>query len=70
MSTNHNEINSNTWEDNIDKAFKLLDQMLEKKQIDDSKSKKDGETGDSWDLHHLKLLKQLIQNAIDNCKEY
>ena len=70
MSTNHNHISPKTWETHIDKASKLLDQIIEKKQIDDLKSKKDEETGDSWDLYHLKLLKQLIQNAIDNCKEY
>jgi hypothetical protein len=70
MSTDHNEINSNTWETYINKASNLLDQMIEKKEIDDFKSKKNIETGDSWDLHHLKLLKELIQNGINACKEY
>ena len=70
MSTDHNEINPNTWELYINKASKLLDQIIEKKEIDDFKSKKNIETGDSWDLHHLKLLKELIQNGINACKEY
>jgi len=67
MSTSHNEINPSTWGVDIDKVFKLLDQIIEKKQIDDFKSKKVLENGDSWDLYHLKLLKELLQVAINNC---
>ena len=48
--------------------LELLDQIIEKAQIDDSKQKQDaidrgeGEkaVGESWMVYHLKLLKQLM----------
>ena len=48
--------------------LEILDQIIEKAQIDDSKQKQDaidrgeGEkaVGESWMVYHLKLLKQLM----------
>jgi len=49
------------WKDELKLAFNLLDQIIEKKQFDNSKENKPGE---SWDLHHLKLLKKTLRNAV------
>jgi len=44
----------------MDKIINLLDQIIEKNIIDDFKTKKDNEPGESWNVFHLKLLKQMI----------
>lgn len=45
--------------DQFNIVFNLLDQMIEKKQFDDIKEK-NLSGGESWDLHHLKLLKTIL----------
>lgn len=52
----------------MNKVLILLDQIIEKKEYDDFLIKKENETGDSWDLHHLKLLKDLILEEEKNAK--
>jgi hypothetical protein len=44
----------------MEKIERLLDQMIEKNIWEDSITKKPEETGDNWNVHHLKLLKSLI----------
>jgi len=44
----------------MDKITSLIDQIIEKNLWEDSISKKDGQNGDSWNVYHLKLLKDLI----------
>jgi len=44
----------------MDKILFLLDQIIEKNVWEDSLTKKPEETGDNWNVHHLKLLKSLI----------
>jgi len=39
----------------------LLDQIIEKNVYYDNLSKGKNDTGDNWDVHHLKLLKGLIE---------
>ena len=53
----------------MDKILNLLNQIIEKKEYDDILSKKNNETGDGWDLHHLKLLKILILEEMKNAKD-
>jgi hypothetical protein len=45
----------------MDKILNLLDQVIEYNIYLDNKTKKDLETGDSFTVHHLKLLKALIE---------
>jgi len=52
----------------MDKIIYLLDQIIEKNIWEDSLTKKSGETGDNWNVHHLKLLKSLILNENKNAK--
>lgn len=44
----------------MDKILFLLEQIIEKNVWEDSLTKKPNETGDNWNVHHLKLLKSLI----------
>jgi hypothetical protein len=46
----------------MDKITSLIDQIIEKNLWEDSISKKDSQNGDSWNVYHLKLLKDLIIN--------
>jgi hypothetical protein len=45
----------------MDKILNLLDQVIEYNIYLDNKTKKDLEAGDSFTVHHLKLLKALIE---------
>lgn len=45
----------------MDKIIYLLNQIIEKNIWEDSLVKKSEETGDNWNVHHLKLLKSLIE---------
>jgi hypothetical protein len=44
--------------------YKLLDQMIEHEEIMEARaklnSKAEDRVGDSWILHHLKLLKEIV----------
>lgn len=44
----------------MEKILFLLEQIIEKNVWEDSLTKKQDETGDNWNVHHLKLLKSLI----------
>ena len=44
-----------------DKILTLLNQIIEKNIYYDLLNKKKVDTGDSWDVHHLKLLRNLIE---------
>lgn len=52
----------------MDNILRLLDQIIEKNAWEDSITKKKEETGDNWNVHHLKLLKQLIIEETKNAK--
>ena len=45
----------------MDKILNLLDQIIEKNIWEDNLNKKPEDTGDNWNVHHLKLLKKLIE---------
>jgi hypothetical protein len=45
----------------MDKILDLLNQILEKNQYDDSRIREPWQTGDNWNVHHLKLLKTLLE---------
>jgi hypothetical protein len=45
----------------MDKILNLLNQILEKKEYDDSLVREALQTGDNWDIYHLKLLKTLLE---------
>ena len=45
----------------MDKILNLLNQILEKKEYDDFQAKGASQTGDNWDVYHLKLLKTLLE---------
>jgi hypothetical protein len=44
-----------------DKILTLLNQIIEKNIYYDLLNKERTDTGDSWDVHHLKLLRDLIE---------
>ena len=46
----------------MDKIISLIDQIIEKNVWEDSVSKKDIQNGDSCNVYHLNLLKDLILN--------
>lgn len=48
-----------------DKILNLLDQIIEKNIIEDHKNKKEIESGDSWNVFYLKILKNLLQELFD-----
>lgn len=55
----------------MNKSLNLLDQIIEKNIWEDSLTKKPGDTGDTgnnWNVHHLKLLKSLILEELTNAK--
>jgi hypothetical protein len=43
------------------KIYTLLDQIIEKNIWEDNMSKDKDATGDNWDVHHLKLLRTLLE---------
>jgi hypothetical protein len=45
----------------MEKILDLLNQIIDKNIWEDNVNKKPEETGDNWNVHHLKLLKKLIQ---------
>lgn len=45
----------------MDKILNLLNQIIEYNVYQDLLTKDDKYTGDTWNIHHLKLLKQLIK---------
>jgi hypothetical protein len=45
----------------MDKIYKVLDSLIEKNIWEDSLIKDAYETGDSWNVHNLKLLRSLIE---------
>jgi hypothetical protein len=50
-----------------EKIISLLDQIIEYNFRKDSLTKKELDSGDSWNVHHLNLLKKLIEE--DNSKK-
>ena len=55
--------------DNLEKALELLDQIIEKSEMDDrvesSKNSEIGLNGDGWVTHHLKLVVKLLREEED-----
>jgi hypothetical protein len=55
--------------DNLEKALELLDQIIEKSEMDDrvesSKSSEIASSGDGWVTHHLKLAVKLLREEGD-----
>jgi hypothetical protein len=51
---------------NLDKALQLLDQVIEKNLYDDYKKNKGEKPGQSWDVYHLNLLKELLIKVKNN----
>ena len=45
----------------MDKIYKVLDALIEKNIWEDSLIKDKDETGNNWNVHHLKLLRSLIE---------
>jgi len=45
----------------FNQIISLLDQIIEKNTYYDNLNKANNDTGDNWDVHHLKLLKKLIE---------
>jgi hypothetical protein len=45
----------------MDKILNLLNQIIEYNIYQDLLTKDNKDTGDTWNVHHLKLLKQLIK---------
>jgi hypothetical protein len=45
----------------MDKILNLLNQIIEYNVYQDLLTKDNKDTGDTWNVHHLKLLKRLIQ---------
>jgi hypothetical protein len=45
----------------MDKILNLLNQIIEYNLYHDLLNKKTEETGESWNVHYLRLLKQLIK---------
>ena len=52
----------------LKESINLLDQIIEKNIYDDLKSKKQEETGENWNIFHLKLLKDLLIEIYENKK--
>jgi hypothetical protein len=52
----------------MDKIINLLDQILEKNIYDDAKNNIENKPGDSWNVFHLKLLRELIINLYEEKK--
>ena len=48
--------------DKYNQIISLLEQIIEKNVYYDNLSKSENDTGDNWDVHHLKLLKTLIED--------
>jgi hypothetical protein len=46
----------------MDKILNLLNQIIEYNVYQDLLTKDKKDTGDTWNVHHLKLLKQLIKD--------
>jgi hypothetical protein len=45
----------------MDKILNLLNQIIEYNVYQDLLTKDNKDTGETWNVHHLKLLKQLIK---------
>ena len=45
----------------MEKIYALLNQIIEKNIWEDNMTKDKDSTGDNWDVHHLKLLKSLLE---------
>ena len=45
----------------MEKIYILLEQIIEKNIWEDNMSKDKDATGDNWDVHHLKLLRALLE---------
>lgn len=52
----------------MNKVIFLLEQIIEKNIWEDSATKDKEQTGDNWNVHHLKLLKALILEEFKNAK--
>jgi hypothetical protein len=48
--------------DKYNRIISLLEQIIEKNVYYDNLNKTKNDTGDNWDVHHLKLLKTLIED--------
>jgi len=49
------------YNSSMEKIYTLLDQIIEKNIWEDNMSKDKDTTGDNWDVHHLKLLRTLLE---------
>ena len=52
----------------MNKILFLLDQIIEKNIWEDNLTKDKDATGDNWNIHHLKLLKEIIIEEFKNAK--
>ena len=52
----------------MNKILFLLDQIIEKNIWEDNLIKDKDATGDNWDVHHLKLLKEIIIEEFKNAQ--
>jgi hypothetical protein len=48
--------------DKYNQIISLLEQIIEKNVYYDNLNKTKNDSGDNWDVHHLKLLKTLIED--------
>lgn len=46
----------------MEKVLDLLNQIIEKNLWEDRLSKKSEETGESWNVFHLKVLKKMLED--------
>ena len=52
----------------LKESINLLDQIIEKNIYDDLKLKKHEETGENWNIFHLKLLREILIEIYENKK--
>lgn len=49
------------YNSSMEKIYTLLDQIIEKNIWEDNLNKTKDDTGDNWDVYHLKLLRTLLE---------
>lgn len=45
----------------MEKIYTLLDQIIEKNIWEDNMTKAKEATGDNWNVHHLKMLREFLE---------
>jgi len=45
----------------MEKIYTLLDQIIEKNIWEDNMTKSKETTGDNWNVHHLKMLRDFLE---------